>query len=441
MKLGILKETYQHETRVALTPDIAKKISELGFLVVIEKGAGTEAGYLDEHYEKAGIQIEKDRNKVLSDSDYVVVVSPLGANDIKQLKKGATLLGMIKPGLHGDFFSHYNSKELTTFALGMLPRITRAQTMDVLSSQSNLGGYRAVIEGANLFGRALPLMMTAAGTIPAARVLVLGAGVAGLQAIATAKRLGAIVSAFDVRTAAKEQVQSLGATFVEVDACETGDGEGGYAKEMSDAYKAAQMDKLAFVMKTQDIVITTALIPGKPAPVLITEGMVKSMRTNSVIVDLASENGGNCVLSEHGKTVVKHGVKINAPGNILSGIAADASQLYARNILAFLKGISSFVDNEMKIDWSDEIVKATLLTKDGSTVHPTFKLERETSSVDAVLSKTEEQSGEKSATIKSTEKPLAKKIKSDESLEAAALASVSKTKKTAKKNEENKTEI
>lgn len=377
MKLGVLKETYQHEKRVGLTPDIAKKICELGFTVTVEKSAGIEAGYLDELYEKAGVHVEKDRKKVLFESDYLVSVSPLTASDVDSIKKGASLFGVLKPFKHNELLSHCNTQNLTTFALEMLPRITRAQTMDILSSQSNLAGYRAVIEAANAFGRALPLMMTAAGTIPAARVLVLGAGVAGLQAIATAKRLGAIVSAFDVRTAAKEQVQSLGATFVEVNASEVGDGVGGYAKEMSDEYKAAQMEKLAAVIKTQDIVITTALIPGKPAPILITEEMVKSMRTNSVIVDLASENGGNCALSEHGKTITKHGVKIIAPGNVLSGIAADASQLYARNVLAFIKGISTFTDGKMDINWSDEIVTATVLTKDGATVHSLFKKTKE----------------------------------------------------------------
>ena len=384
MKLGVLKETYQHEKRVGLTPDVAKKICELGFAVSIEKGAGLEAGYHDELYEKAGAHIEKDRKKVLSDSDYVITVSPLEIADINSSKKGAILLGVLKPFKHAEMLAHYNTQKLTTFTLEMIPRITRAQTMDILSSQSNLAGYRAVLEAATAFGRALPLMMTAAGTIPAARVLVLGAGVAGLQAIATAKRLGAIVSAFDVRTAAKEQVQSLGATFVEVNASETGDGAGAYAKEMSDEYKAAQMQKLAAVIKTQDIVITTALIPGKTAPVLITAEMVKSMRTNSVIVDLASENGGNCALSEHGKTVTRHDVTISAPGNILSGIAADASQLYARNVFAFIKGISNFADGTMEIDWSDEIVTSTLLTKDGSTVHPLFNNVKEKKSADTV---------------------------------------------------------
>lgn len=377
MKLGVLKETYQHEKRVGLTPDVAKKMRELGFTISIEKDAGLEAGYLDEHYESVGVVIEKDRKKILSSSDVIVNVSPLDSKDIANLKKDTILLGMLKPFKHSELIIEYNKQQTTTFALEMIPRITRAQTMDVLSSQSNLAGYRSVIESSFLFGRAFPLMMTAAGTISAARVLVLGAGVAGLQAIATAKRLGAIVSSFDVRTAAKEQVQSLGATFIEVDASEVGDGVGGYAKEMSKEYQAAQMQKLANVIKTQDIIITTALIPGKPAPVLITEDMVKTMRPNSVIIDLASENGGNCALSEHGKTTTKHNVIIHAPGNILGNIAADASQFYARNVLAFLKGIATFDEGEMKINWEDEIVSAALLTKDGETMHVSLMHEKE----------------------------------------------------------------
>lgn len=454
MKLGVLKETYQHEKRVGLTPDIAKKICELGFSVTIEKGAGVDAGYLDEVYEKAGVHVEKDRKKVLSEADYLVSVSPLAAGDIDSTKKGASLLGVLKPFRHNELLSHYNAQKLTTFSLEMLPRITRAQTMDVLSSQSNLSGYRAVLEAATAFGRALPLMMTAAGTIPAARVLVLGAGVAGLQAIATAKRLGAIVSAFDVRTAAKEQVQSLGAKFIEVDASEVGDGAGGYAKEMSNEYKAAQMEKLASVIKTQDIVITTALIPGKPAPILITAEMVKSMRTNSVIVDLASENGGNCALSEHGKTVTKHDVKIIAPGNILSGIAADASQLYARNVLAFIKGISTFTDGKMQIDWSDEIVTATVLTKDGSTVHSAFKkVKEEKASVSAEKSMVTAKAEPKAKSAEPKEKAIAKAVaptKPAASISAAkpkaatkptAPKVAAKPKAIAVKKEANKTEV
>ena len=432
MKLGILKETYQYEKRVALTPDVAKKITELGFTVAVEKGAGVEAGYLDEHYAAAGVHIEKDRTKILSASDYVVSVSPLTATDIRLCKKGATVLGVLKPFKHDDMLPHYNAQKLTTFALEMIPRITRAQVMDILSSQSNLAGYRAVIDGAALFGRALPLMMTAAGTIPAAKVLVLGAGVAGLQAIATAKRLGAIVSAFDVRTASKEQVQSLGATFVEVDASEVGDGAGGYAKEMSEEYKAAQMAKLATVIKTQDIVITTALIPGKPAPVLITADMVKSMRTNSVIVDLASENGGNCALSEHGKTVVKHDVKIHAPGNILSGIAADASQFYARNVLAFLKGIACFDTGSIQIDWADEIVTATLLTKDGSNVHSLFKKVKEDKTP------VESEKIKKEPSVKPAEKPKAKAETKPEAQLAAEPKTVAKPKAKLKAGTEKK---
>jgi NAD(P) transhydrogenase subunit alpha len=253
----------------------------------------------------------------------------------------------------------------------LVPRITRAQGMDVLSSQSNLAGYKAVIDAASNFRKALPLMMTAAGTVAAAKVLVLGAGVAGLQAIATAKRLGAIVSAFDVRATAKEQVESLGGIFISVDLNENGDAQGGYAKEMSSAYKQAQAQKLADVIKTQDIVITTAQIPGKPAPVLITSEMVQSMKPGSVIMDLAAESGGNCAETVYGKTVVKNGVVILGPDNIISSIATDASQLYSRNIYNFVKNL--FVDRSRTISWEDEIVQATALTHNGAIIHPQFK--------------------------------------------------------------------
>ncbi len=410
MKLSILKENYPYEKRVALTPDVTKKVIELGFTVSVETNAGHSAGYSDDAFEKAGACVEKDRKKLLSTADYIVTVSPLDASDLPDIKKGATLLGTLKPFKHKELFNHYINQKLTTFALEMIPRITRAQTMDILSSQSNLAGYKAVIEASNAFGRAFPLMMTAAGTIKAAKVLILGAGVAGLQAIATAKRLGAIVSAFDVRSAAKEQVMSLGATFVEVAANEIGDGAGGYAKEMSDAYKIAQMAKLADVIKTHDIVITTALIPGKPAPVLITSDMVKSMKEGSVIVDLASENGGNCALSEHGKNITKHGVHIHAPGNILAHIAADASQLYARNVLAFLKGVSTVTNGDFALNWDDEIALAAALTKDGIVINPLFQMDSsETTAFKESIHK-EKASTEKSAAEKSAkEKPIKEK--------------------------------
>ena len=409
MKLSILKENYPYEKRVALTPDVTKKIIELGFTVSVETNAGHSAGYSDDAFEKAGACVEKDRKKLLSTADYIVTVSPLDVSDLPNIKKGATLLGTLKPFKHSELFNHYIYQKLTTFALEMIPRITRAQTMDILSSQSNLSGYKAVIEASNAFSRAIPLMMTAAGTIKAAKVLVLGAGVAGLQAIATAKRLGAIVSAFDVRSAAKEQIMSLGATFVEVAANEIGDGAGGYAKEMSDAYKIAQMAKLADVIKTHDIVITTALIPGKPAPVLITSDMVKSMKEGSVIVDLASENGGNCALSEHGKNITKHGVHIHAPGNILAHIAADASQLYARNVLAFLKGVSTITNGVFTLNWDDEIVIAAALTKDGIIMNPLFQIDSSETTT-AKKASTEKPATEKSVKEKTIkEKAVAKK--------------------------------
>lgn len=265
------------------------------------------------------------------------------------------------------------AKNLSTFALELIPRITRAQTMDVLSSQSNLAGYRAVIEAANAFGRAFPMMMTAAGTVPPARVLVLGAGVAGLQAIATARRLGAIVSAFDVRAAAKEQVQSLGATFVEVEGAENAETSGGYAKEVSEDFKMRQQAKIHETLKKSDIAIATALIPGKPAPVLITEAMVKDMKPGSVIVDLAVERGGNCPLSEAGKVVQKHGVTLIGHDNMPSRIAVDASALYARNVFSFLSLlINKDKKDELHINVEDEIIKGTLLTHQGQVVHPQF---------------------------------------------------------------------
>ncbi|RZI46841.1 Re/Si-specific NAD(P)(+) transhydrogenase subunit alpha [Candidatus Finniella inopinata] len=370
MLIVALKESVAHEKRVAITPEIAKKYVDLGYHVAIEIDAGKEAGYLNAAYEKCGASIEKNRETLIEKADVVLSAAPLDPKDIQSLKKQALLIGLLKPHQHSDVLPILEKADITSFSMELLPRITRAQTMDVLSSQSNLAGYKAVVDAASEFGRAFPLMMTAAGTIPAARVLVLGAGVAGLQAIATAKRLGAIVSAFDVRTAAKEQVQSLGATFIEVEAEETGDAAGGYAKEMSEAYKQAQADKLAEVVKNQDIIITTAQIPGKSAPVLITATMVKSMKPGSVIVDLAAESGGNCADTVWGKTVVKHGVIVIGPANILSRIAGDASQLYSRNLFNFIKNL--FADETHTINWQDEIITSTALTHDGKIVHPNF---------------------------------------------------------------------
>ena len=335
MLIAVIKETAEHESRVALTPDVAKRLVDSGIAVTIEKKAGEAAGFLDDDYKAVGATIAKNFADTVKGAAVVATVSPISDKQATVIDDGTTIIGMLKPYQNASAIK--KNKKLNQFALEFVPRISRAQSMDVLSSQSNLAGYRAVIEGSFEFGKALPLMMTAAGTVAAARVLVIGAGVAGLQAIATAKRLGAIVSAFDVRSAAKEQVQSLGATFVEVDSQESGDGSGGYAKEMSEEYKKAQAQKLHDVLKTQDIVITTALIPGKPAPVLITEEMVADMKVGSVIVDLAIEAGGNCPLSKPGISTTKNGVKIVAHPNLPSRVAYNASQLYAKNLYNFLQ--------------------------------------------------------------------------------------------------------
>ena len=278
-------------------------------------------------------------------------------------------VGFINP------FVAINPQAVNAFAMEFMPRITRAQSMDVLSSQSNLAGYKAVIDAAGLFGRAFPMMMTAAGTIAAARVLVMGVGVAGLQAIATAKRLGAIVSATDVRLATKEQVQSLGGTFVAVEDEETKQAEtsGGYAKEMSDAYKAKQAALIAETIKKQDVVITTALIPGRPAPVLVTEAMVRTMKPGSIIIDLAAEQGGNCPLTKAGETIEVNGVKIVGAVNLAGRLSADASSLYARNLFNFLSPMVDKATKALKIDWNDEIIKGTCLTRDGEVIHPAVK--------------------------------------------------------------------
>ncbi len=380
MKIGIPRERRVNEARVAVSPDTVKKLVALGAEVMIETGAGTSAAVPDGAYAAAGARIAVDEAESLRDADVVLKVQrPLtaaegGPDELALLKSGAMLIGILAPYAAKDQVAAYAAQGVNAFAMEFLPRITRAQTMDVLSSQANLAGYRAVIEAAAVFGRAFPMMMTAAGTVPAARVMVMGAGVAGLQAIATARRLGAVVSATDVRPAAKEQVQSLGATFVAVEDEEFKQAEtaGGYAKEMSDAYKAKQAALTAETIKKQDIVITTALIPGRPAPVLVSEEMVKSMKPGAVVVDLAVEQGGNCPLSEPGKIVVKNGVTIVGLLNIPSRIAVDASALYARNLLAFLTPLVDKETKALKINWDDEIIKATALTRDGKIVHPAF---------------------------------------------------------------------
>ena len=380
MKIGIAKERRAHELRVAVSPDTVKKLIGLGAEVAIESGAGLGSAYTDDAYAAAGAKIAPDEAAALSDADIVLKVQrPLiaaegGPDEVALLKRGAMLVGILSPYGAKEQLALYAERGINAFAMEFMPRITRAQTMDVLSSQANLAGYRAVIDAAAEFGRAFPMMMTAAGTVAPARVFVMGAGVAGLQAIATARRLGAIVSGTDVRPAAKEQVSSLGATFVAVEDEEFKQAEtaAGYAKPMSAEYQKKQAALVAEHIKKQDVIVTTALIPGRPAPVLVSEEMVASMKQGSVIVDLAVEQGGNCPLSEPGKVVVKHGVTLVGHLNVPSRIAVDASALYARNLLAFLTPLIDKETKALKINWDDEIIKGTALTRDGQVVHPAF---------------------------------------------------------------------
>lgn len=379
MKIAVPKERRPDEARVALSPDTAKKLVDLGFEVVIESNAGAGSSFSDDAYKSIGATIAESEQAALGDADIVLKVqAPIhdeaDTNEVALMKSGAILIGSLGALTNGPMVEACAKQGLTTFAMELLPRITRAQSMDILSSQSNLAGYRAVIDAAGELGRAFPMMMTAAGTIAPAKVFVMGAGVAGLQAIATAKRMGAVVTANDVRPAVKEQVESLGGKFLEVDADATADAEtaGGYAKEMDEDFQKKQAQVVAEHIAKQDIAICTALIPGRPAPRLITEDMVKSMRTGSVIVDLAVETGGNCELSEFGKTVVKHGVTIVGHANVPSRLAVDASSLYSKNLLNFLTPMIDEENKNLAIDWEDEIVLGTLICRDGKIVHPSL---------------------------------------------------------------------
>ncbi|MDR1475806.1 MAG: NAD(P) transhydrogenase subunit alpha [Holosporales bacterium] len=365
MNLFVSNEDVYSDDRVSLSPDIAKKILELNHHVFIERGAGVRAGYLDSDYEFIGCEI---KNRDYSDVDIIFAVNPLPAKDIKCLKSSTIVISpqeLFNQSKNLKLFTEY---KVTTFALDLIPRTTRAQYMDILSSQANLAGYRAVIEAAHILDRAIPLMMTTAGTIPAAKVLIIGAGVAGLQAIATAKRLGAIVSAFDVRASAKEQVESLGAKFVEVEGNERNDGV--YAREMTNSYKKAQESKLRSILPHQDIIITTAQIPGKKAPIILKTDMIDTMKNNSIIIDLASKTGGNCELTKHGEIIEISGVKIIAFENILNLIPHDASRLFSKNIFAFFELLMQKMSENPDLSAiDDEIIKATLVTYDGKVVN------------------------------------------------------------------------
>jgi len=376
MRIAVPSETEAAEPRVAATPETVKKFIGLGAEISVQAGAGRKSSIADDEYAAVGAVIVPDAAAALRDADLVLSVRRPKPGDLAGVKEGAAVLAIADPYDHQDALKALAEKKVRLFAMELMPRITRAQVMDVLSSQANLAGYRAVIDAAAEYGRVFPMMMTAAGTVPAAKIFIMGVGVAGLQAIATARRLGGIVTATDVRPATKEQVVSLGAKFIAVEDEEFKEAEtaGGYAKQMSPAYQAKQAELTASHLAKQDIVITTALIPGRPAPVLITADMVKSMRAGSVIVDLAVERGGNCALSKPGETIITdNGVHIVGFTNVAARQPATASALYARNLFAFAETLIDKETKALKIDDTDELVKATLLTRDGALVHPNFQ--------------------------------------------------------------------
>ena len=360
------------EPRVAVSPETIKKLIALGADIRVERGAGNRSRFSDEALQAAGAHIV-DHAAALAGADILLKVRRPSADEVKALKPGAIVAAMIDP--YGDRagLDALASTGISLFSMELMPRTTRAQSMDVLSSQANLAGYKAVVDAASMFGQALPLMMTPAGTVPAAKAFIMGVGVAGLQAIATARRMGAQVTATDVRPATKEQVQSLGAKFVAVEDEEFKQAQtaAGYAKPMSAEYQAKQAELVASHIKTQDIVVTTALIPGRPAPRLITRAMVESMKPGAVIVDLAAERGGNCELTEPGKTIeTANGVKIAGPLNLAGTVAVNASSLYAKNLLAFLDIMFDKKEKKLAVNWDDDITKGTLVAKDGKIVHP-----------------------------------------------------------------------
>jgi NAD(P) transhydrogenase subunit alpha len=375
MKISVLKERRPGETRVAATPETVKKLIGLGHSVTIETGAGTVSGFPDHSFTQAGGVIAGSARETCGGADLVFKVRRPLPDEVAVLPDGAALIALMEPfAFPADEIAALNAKKIAALSMEFTPRITRAQSMDALSSQSNLAGYRAVIEGAQIYGRAMPMMMTAAGTVAPAKVFIMGAGVAGLQAIATARRLGAVVTANDVRPAAKEQVASLGAKFIAVedDEFKAAETSGGYAREMSAQYQAKQAELTASHIAKQDIVITTALIPGRPAPVLVTEEMVKTMKPGAVIVDMAVSQGGNCPLSKPDEVVDVNGVKVAGFSNLPARLPADSSSLYAKNLLAFLPLITA-EGGALTLDTEDEVVVAMLLTRNGATVSERLK--------------------------------------------------------------------
>ena len=372
--IAIPAEDGKIEPRVAASADTVKKFIALGAKVVVQSGAGSNSAVSDDEFKEAGATIAKGSEATLKGADIVLCVRRPSAEDAAKCKKGAIIVAIMDPYGNEKDLAAIAKAGVSAFAMELMPRITRAQVMDVLSSQANLAGYRAVIDAAEAYGKALPMMMTAAGTVPAARIFVMGAGVAGLQAIATARRNGAVVTATDVRPAAKEQVESLGAKFIAVEDEEFKQAEtsGGYAKEMSKEYQAKQAELVASHIAKQDIVITTALIPGRPAPKLISKAMVESMKDGSVIVDLAAERGGNCEATKPGSVATHKGVTILGYLNVAGRVAASASNLYARNLYAFVETMIDKENKSVAVNWDDELIKATVLTRDGAVVHPSF---------------------------------------------------------------------
>ena len=377
MKIAIPKERRGGERRVAASPQTVKKFAEFGAEVAVEAGAGAASAIDDSAFAEAGATIAGTADEAWDGADMVLKVQrPMtadeGEDEMARLAGGSLLVALLAPLQHRDQIEGYASRNVTAFAMELVPRISRAQSMDALSSQSNLAGYRAVLDAAAEFGKVIPMMMTAAGTVAPAKILVLGAGVAGLQAVATGRRLGGVVSAFDVRPAVKEQVESLGAKFIEVADDEAGSAEtaGGYAREMGEDYRRRQGELIGETIGSQDIVICTALIPGRPAPTLITADMVAGMKPGSVIVDLATETGGNCELSVHGEVVRAHGVAIVGHANVPSRVAVDASALYARNLLNFVAPMIDRETRSLKIDWEDEVIAGACVTRDAAVVHP-----------------------------------------------------------------------
>lgn len=415
VSLIVLKEA-AHETRVAATPETVKKMSGMGIKVTVEAGAGDKAGFADTDYKKAGAAVAKAMAASLKKADVVMAVRAPSAAQVKNMKADAVLIAMLNPYQDAKGVKSYAAAKVQAMAMELMPRITRAQSMDVLSSQSNLSGYKAVLDATAEYGRALPMMMTAAGTVPAARVFVMGAGVAGLQAIATAKRLGAIVSATDVRRAAAEQVESLGGTFVmvEADEGESGETAGGYAKEMSADYRKRQAALVTEHIAKQDIVICTALIPGRPAPELVSKKMLEGMKPGSVLVDLAVEQGGNCKLSKAGKVTDHKGVKLVAHENVPGRLAGNASDLYARNLYNFLDAFFDKEKKELALDWEDEIIAGIGLTKGGDIVHPALQPAKKPAATKAAAKKpaTKKAAAKKPAAKKAAaKKPAAKGAK------------------------------